>query len=131
MRRRPVRATWLGYGLASAVSLGADMGLFMALIALGLPPVPAATLGYGLGVLVHWFVSSRFVFVGRAARSGPARARQKGLFLGSALIGLAITTATVALGALLGLYPLLAKLVAVAVSFQTTYMLRKHLVFAR
>jgi putative flippase GtrA len=126
-----MRTGWIGYGLASIVSLGADMGLFMVLIRLGVPPVSASATGYGLGILVHWLVSSRIVFAASAAPSGRARTRQKALFLASALVGLLLTMAIVALGALLGLLPIVAKLIAVAVSFQATYVLRKAVVFAR
>ena len=50
--------------------------------------------------------------------------------LASALIGLAITSAIVGLGSYLGLDPRLAKLGAIAVSFQITYILRRSVVFA-
>jgi putative flippase GtrA len=122
--------TWIGSGLASAVSLCADMALFMGFLALHVPPVSASALGYGCGVLIHWRISSRVVFVATAAPGGPARTRQKGLFLASALIGLALTTAIVALAPSLGLQPLGAKLIAIVASFQITYMLRKSVVFA-
>jgi putative flippase GtrA len=45
-------------------------------------------------------------------------------------VGLGITTAIVGLGSRWGVYPLLAKIVAIGVSFQVTYMLRKKVVFA-
>jgi small basic protein len=54
---------------------------------------------------------------------------QKALFVGSALIGLALTMAVVGLGARLGLDPRLAKLVAVATSFVATWLLRNRIVF--
>jgi putative flippase GtrA len=122
--------TLIGYGLASVVALGSDMGLFLGLLAFGTPPVAASALSYGLGIIIHWLISSRVVFAHGAAPAGPARTRQKGLFVASALAGLAVTTAIVALGAAVGLVPLAAKLVAIVVSFQLTYMLRKSVVFA-
>ena len=63
------------------------------------------------------------------AESGAARTRQKALFVVSALIGLAITTAIVWAGDTAGLDPRLAKLVAVAVSFIVTWLLRSRVVF--
>ena len=125
-----LRQTWLRYGLASVVALGADVGLFMLFLHLGFGPAGASALGYGSGILVHWLISSRLVFAQGAAPRGSARTRQKGLFVGSALAGLAVTTAIVALGSRLGLMPLVAKGIAIAVSFQLTYMLRKAVVFA-
>ena len=122
--------TYIRYGLASVLALGSDMGLFLLFLRAGFSPAPASALGYSFGILVHWLISSRLVFAQGAAPRGPERTRQKGLFVGSALVGLAITTTIVALGSQLGLMPMIAKLVAIAVSFQATYMLRKAIVFA-
>jgi len=122
--------TYVRYGIASAVALGSDLGLFIAFLHFGLSPASAAALGYAAGILVHWLISSRLVFAEGAARRGPDRVRQKALFVGSALVGLALTTGIVALGSLMGLMPAVAKLAAIAVSFQTTYLLRKAIVFA-
>jgi len=121
--------TYVRYGLGSAVALAADMALFMLLLRLGMGPASASAAGYTLGIFVHWLISSRLVFSAGAAPAGRARTRQKGLFVASALAGLALTTGIVALGSLAGLPPLLAKLAAILVSFQTTYALRKRLVF--
>lgn len=131
-----VRATlggdvrWLRYIGASVLALATDGGLFLALLAGGMLPVTASATGYVMGILVHWLVSSRLVFAdGAAARGSDERTRQKALFVGSALVGLAITTAIVGGGSAAGLDPRLAKLVAIVVSFQATYMLRRHVVF--
>ena len=128
IRRGEIR--WLNYLLASGLALGSDAGLFLLLLDAGLSPVAASAVGYCAGILVHWLVSSRLVFAdGAAARGSDERHRQKLLFVGSALIGLAITTAIVGTGTALGLDPRLAKLAAIIVSFQTTYLLRRHIVF--
>ena len=101
-----------------------------ALLDAGLAPVPASATGYCAGILVHWLISSRLVFAdGAAARGTGERHRQKLLFVGSAIVGLAVTTAIVGGGSALGLDPRLAKLAAIVVSFQTTYLLRRHIVF--
>ena len=122
--------TFIRYGLASVIALGSDVGLFLAFLRGGFTPAAASALGYGFGILVHWLISSRLVFAEGAAPRGPERTRQKGLFIGSALVGLALTTGIVALGSIIGLLPLVAKLIAVVVSFQATYLLRKAIVFA-
>jgi putative flippase GtrA len=128
VRRGEIR--WLNYLLASGLALGSDAGLFLLLLDAGLAPVTASGTGYCAGILVHWVISSRLVFAdGAAARGTGERHRQKLLFVGSALIGLAVTTAIVGGGSALGLDPRLAKLAAIAVSFQTTYLLRRHIVF--
>ncbi len=121
---------WLRYIGASVLALATDAGLFLMLLAGGMTPVTASATGYIMGILVHWLVSSRLVFAdGAAARGSGERNRQKALFVGSALVGLAITTAIVGGGSGLGLDPRLAKLAAIIVSFQATYMLRRHVVF--
>ncbi|WP_336962098.1 GtrA family protein [Sphingobium aquiterrae] len=124
------RRTYARYLAASATALAVDGGLFLLLLNAGMPAAVASVLGYGAGIGAHWLLSSRSVFIGHIAYSREGRARQKALFLGSAVAGLAITAAIVGIGDMLGLDPRIAKLVAVAVSFQATYMLRKSVVFA-
>ena len=116
---------------ASVIALGCDFACFLVLLELGLTPAPASALGYALGIAVHWLVSSRKVFTGSVARQGAARTRQKALFVGSALAGLAVTTGVVAAASGLGLDPRLAKLVAVAASFTVTWLLRDSVVFRK
>ena len=127
---RILTATLVRYLLASVAALAADMGSFLALLRLGLTPAPASAAGYALGILAHWLLSSRAVFSDQVAARGRRRTRQKALFVGSALVGLALTTAIVGTGTALGLDPRLAKLAAVAVSFAATWLLRQRVVFA-
>lgn len=129
MLRRAYHAVFLRYIGASAVALGVDMATFLALLSLGLPAAPAAAVGYGIGIVAHWLVSSRAVFVGQVAVPGPQRHRQKALFVGSALAGLALTTAIVGSGSAVGIDPRLAKLVAIGASFTLTWLLRNRVVF--
>ena len=117
------------YLAASAVALGFDMASFLVLLAMGLHAAPASALSYTLGILVHWYISSRAVFVAGVAERGPARTRQKALFVASAGIGLALTSAIVGLGDLSGLDPRFAKMAAIAVSFSVTWLLRSKVVF--
>lgn len=122
--------TYLRYIGASAFALAADMGLFLLLLAGGWHSAGAAAISYSAGIAVHWLISTRLVFMAAAQTQGLERARQKALFLGSALAGLGITVGIVWLGDAAGIDPRLAKLAAIAVSFQTTYVLRKTIVFA-
>jgi len=122
--------TYFRYGAASVVALASDIGLFLLLLKLGFSPASAAALGYGTGIFVHWLMSSRLVFPDSRAPRGPERVRQMGLFAASALIGFTVTTGIVTIGSFLGLLPIAAKLAAVIISFQTTYMLRKSIVFS-
>jgi putative flippase GtrA len=125
-----LRLVYVRYIVASAGALGVDMAVFMGALALGAAPVSAAAAGYLTGLVAHWFMSSRAVFVGRLADKGAQRWQQQGLFLGSALVGLGITMAVVGIGHALGADPRLAKLVAIAISFQATYLLRRKIVFS-
>jgi putative flippase GtrA len=115
---------------ASAVSLGVDFAVFMAALSAGVPPALAAACGYIVGIVCHWLISSRMVFVGHVAEDPASRRHQQALFVLSALVGLAITTAIVGVGSRYGLDPRIAKGIAIVVSFQTIYVIRKKVVFA-
>ena len=119
----------LRYLAASALALGVDLGSFLALLALGVPGAPAAAAGYSLGIAAHWLLSSRAVFQQGVAARGPQRTRQKAMFVGSALFGLALTTVIVGTGDALGTDPRLAKLLAIAASFTATWLLREKVIF--
>ena len=124
------RIVYLRYIVASAGALAVDLALFMAALGLGVAAVAASAGGYCAGIAAHWLLSSRAVFSGSLAEAGRARVRQQALFLGSALAGLLTTMAIVGAGTLAGLDPRIGKAVAIAVSFQLTYLLRRRVVFA-
>lgn len=129
MLRRLTEIVLLRYLAASGVALGVDLGSFLLLLQLEVPPAPAAAAGYSLGIVAHWLLSSRAVFTQGVADRGPERTRQKALFVMSALFGLALTTGIVGTGTSLGIDPRLAKLAAIAVSFTATWLLREKLIF--
>jgi putative flippase GtrA len=117
------------YILASVGALAVDMGTFLALLSAGVPPVAASAMGYGIGIMVHWILSSRKVFAEQVAAGGMERTRQKAMFVVSALIGLGVTTLIVGGASAAGLDPRIAKLCAIVVSFAVTWLLRKRVVF--
>ena len=117
------------YLVASIGALALDIAAFTALLAGGVDAALAAGLGYALGILAHWLLSSRAVFVGDVVARGPGRRRQKALFIASALVGLALTTAIVGGADLAGIHPHPAKLVAIVASFAAVWMLRSRIVF--
>lgn len=123
------RVMLLRYLFASIGALAVDMGSFLALLALGTAPVIASAAGYSLGIVAHWLLSSRAVFTDSVATNRGARNRQKALFVGSALVGLAMTTLIVGVGTGLGLDSRLSKIVAIGASFTATWLLRKRIVF--
>jgi putative flippase GtrA len=121
---------YIRYVGASAVSLGVDFAVFMAALSVGVPPALAAACGYIVGIVCQWLISSRIVFVGQVAEGSASRRHQQALFVLSALVGLGITTAIVGVGSRYGLDPRIAKGIAIVVSFQATYVIRKKFVFA-
>lgn len=124
------RITYARYVMASATALAADLSLFMTLLHVGMAAAPAAAISYCLGLFVHWMVSSRVVFPNQLRPFASQRRKQKLLFVASTGVGLAVTTAIVGTSGTMGLDPRIAKLIAAALSFQITYILRKTVVFA-
>jgi putative flippase GtrA len=120
---------FLRYLAASVGALAVDVGAFLACLSLSVPAGPASALGYSLGILAHWLMSSRAVFGDSVAAGGLARTRQKALFVISALVGLVLTTAIITLADRAGLDPRVAKGGAVAVSFLATWLIRSRFVF--
>ena len=114
---------------ASVIALAADVSTFLLLLQLGVFAAGASAASYSLGILVHWLVSSRKVFHDSVASHGIERTKQKAMFVVSALIGLALTTAIVGAGDLTGVDPRLAKLVAIVASFTLTWVLRNKIIF--
>ena len=122
--------TYMRYLVVSVAALAVDLALFLLLLSAGVMAVVASALGYSLGILVHWLLSSRKVFHDRVSERGSAeRTQQKAMFVMSALLGLGVTMGIVGLGEWLGLDPRVAKLVAIGVSFQLTYFLRNIIIF--
>ena len=120
---------FLRYLGASIGALAVDVSAFFAALAFGTAAGPASALGYSLGILAHWLMSSRAVFHDGLAEVGRRRTIQKTYFVLSALAGLMLTTMIVTLGDHAGIDPRLAKLGAVAASFTLTYVLRAQIVF--
>ena len=123
------QVTLLRYAIASLGALAVDLGTFQALLSAHVRPMEASAIGYSLGIMAHWLLSSRKVFADQLAPSGLARTRQKALFVVSALIGLALTTLIVGLATGIGIDPRVAKLFAIVSSFTATWLLRQRVVF--
>jgi putative flippase GtrA len=127
--RAPV-GRFVRYGLASASGTLVDLMAMGLLVWGGLAPGLAAACGYALGTLWHWQVSSRLVFADRLAEQGSGRRRQQVLFVGSALLGLALTTAIVTIATMQGVAPHYAKLAAMGAAFASVWLVRLAFVFA-
>ncbi|MDN3646782.1 GtrA family protein [Pontixanthobacter aestiaquae] len=127
LKMRDIRL--LRYLLASVGALAVDVGCFLLLLSASIAAAPAAAIGYSLGILAHWVLSSRTVFTDTVAEKGHQRTKQKVLFVISALAGLALTTTIVGAADLYAIDPRPAKLVAIAASFTLTWLLRSRVVF--
>ena len=117
------------YMVASATGTAIDLGSFLVLYRYGTPAIGAAVAGYVLGMIAHWFVSSRYVFADRLAGPGLARGRQQALFAASAVFGLLLTAGIVGVVESRGGDPRIGKLLAMGVSFASVFLLRLTLVF--
>ncbi len=122
------RFTFTRYLAASLVSLAFDLAIFSSILAFRFEASLASAIGYCAGIVVHWIVSANWVFAGKA-REGGALHLQRAFFAGSALLGLAITVATVSLLSNAGVHAVAAKAVAVGLSFVIVYGARKWGVF--
>jgi len=58
------------YLVASIVSLAFDTSIFLTLVTFAIIPGYAAAVGYAAGILIHWMISSSFVFPVRPNRAG-------------------------------------------------------------
>ena len=130
-RLRPLALQFAGYVAVSGTALIVDVTVYWSLLrVLGIAAMAAAG-GYVCGVLVHYLLSSRLVFAGRLnARGVAAEAPVVARFFMAGGTGMLVTVATVGLLAdLLGLHPLVAKMVAAGLSFVTVFTVLRVFVF--
>ncbi|MBK7792410.1 MAG: GtrA family protein [Betaproteobacteria bacterium] len=125
---RAVLREGLAYGVASALSLGVDLGVLFALVRVGLPAAPASAIGYAAGLVIHYLLAIRLVFVHRRFRSTVGF--ELGLYAATGVAGLLMTVAIVAAGQRLGFSLAFAKGVAVLASFVVVYLVRRALMFS-
>ena len=117
------------YGLVSVAALGCDFFVFLALAKSGVIPAIAGMAGYALGLVLHFVLSTIFVF--DTAATSKTRARLFGEFAVSGGAGLVITAAVITVMThQLHAAPVIAKLTAVIVSFVIVFLLRRSVVFA-
>ncbi len=125
---RRLVAVYGRYLAVSVAALGVDTALYLALLHAGLIAGAAAALGYLAGAVLHWCLATAFIF--RADDDRRRRRAQFAQYLLSGVVGLLITSATVhALVAGLGADTILAKIAAIAVSFNVVFVLRKTAIF--
>lgn len=115
------------YGAASALALGLDWGLLLALTALGLNYLVASGTGFLSGVAVTYLLSVSVVFRHRAVAD---RRRELAGFVAVGLAGLLLTQGLMALWVeRLHLRPGLAKIPTAAIVFVFNFTVRRALLF--
>lgn len=123
-------AVLVRYGAVSVLALAADVLIYTVLLMNAWPATASATVGYAIGIAIHYVFSRRRVF--QSVAQGTAERREMLGFFLSGLLGLAITTGIVHVGAVvLGANPMIAKALAVIVSFILIYLVRRTVVFTQ
>ncbi len=114
------------YYLTAGAAAILDVGVFLMLMAAGLPLPPAATLSFIAAAALNYQLTSRYVFRAEATWRG------FGLFFCGALGGLGINVLVTVLAATqLGLSPVLAKIAAVGTAFFANFLINAVFVFRR
>jgi putative flippase GtrA len=117
------------YSIVSAMALALDFAVFLGLNAAFGHATLAGVIGYGCGIVLHYFLSRHFVF--NAMRSKKSAHRLFTEFVASGLIGLAVTAVVIAVATgPLGLSPIIAKILAAGGSFIGVFLIRRTVVFA-
>jgi putative flippase GtrA len=118
----------LRYALVSGLALAIDFAVFIGLNGVIGHPTMSGVVGYGVGIVVHYFLSRRFVF---EARDAKAAHRLFAEFAASGIVGLMATAAVIAVATTeFGLAPVYAKLLAAGASFIGVFLIRRTVVFA-
>jgi putative flippase GtrA len=114
----------LQYGVTGGIAAVVDAGGFALLVNAKLSIVVASCLSFCIAALVNYNLTSQFVFDREATVRGFAS------FLGAALIGLTVNVGVTFMGVfMMGLPPLPAKLMGIAIAFFANFLLILRVVF--
>jgi putative flippase GtrA len=117
------------YTIMSALALGLDLGLFLALTNGQVNPSTAGIISYVAGLMLHYLMSVNYVFDPSIAEKSDIRLF--GEFVLTGLVGLFITAIVISIATdHVGLPALVGKIAAVATSFIAVFLLRRTIVFA-
>lgn len=117
------------YTVASVLALGLDLVAFNALLLAGVRATLAGVAGYAAGLILHYVLSSRFVF--RTEGSSKTGMQRFVEFSLSGGVGLAMTWAIIHVATDFAHMPaMVGKAAAVAASFLVVFVLRRSIVFA-
>jgi putative flippase GtrA len=118
----------LGYMVASAIALGADMGLLTVLVQFFYwGTLTAATTSFLAGACVAYALSVRFVFRLHRLRN---RRAEFAAFVAIGLVGVVVNAAVIYSAVnFLGLHYLIAKCIAAGFTFSCNFLLRRQILF--
>ena len=115
---------FLQYGLTGGIAAVVDAGGFVLLVNAKLSIVVASCLSFCIAALVNYNLTSQFVFDREATVRGFAS------FLIAALIGLTVNIGVTFMGVfMMGLPPLAAKLMGIAIAFIVNFLINLRIVF--
>jgi putative flippase GtrA len=115
---------FLQYGVTGGIAAVVDAGGFVLLVAVKLSIVVASCLSFCVAALVNYNLTSRFVFKREATVRGFT------LFMAAALIGLTVNIGVTLMGVFtVGLPPLAAKLMGIAIAFIVNFLINLRIVF--
>lgn len=114
----------LQYAVTGGIAAVVDAGGFVLLVNAKLGIVVAGCLSFCIAALVNYNLTSQFVFNREATLRGFAP------FLAAALIGLTVNLGVTSMGVfVVGLPPLAAKLMGIAIAFFVNFLLNLRVVF--
>lgn len=118
------------YTGVNVVSVVVDYAIFLSLLHLIGMPVLASTIGHAAAFSLNYVLSRKVVFGTDGEHKGERRLFTE--FMATGLLGLALTASVTAAGIyLLGFAPIIAKTLAMLLTFVTLYIIRSRLVFTR
>ena len=116
------------YTAVSAFAWLVDVAiLFFAAMQLGLPHYLSAAIGYTVGLLVHYLLSVRYVFVYRRM-AGQWRTEVL-IYVLTGLLGIVLSALIVHVGSLLNLPLIVSKIIATGITFAAVFVVRKVALF--
>lgn len=116
------------YSAASAAALALDFIVYLVLTRLHMSLPIAGVMGYSAGAVLHYALSTRFVFDTRSIDK--VQPRLLGEFILSGLAGVIVTGYVISLASGAGVPAFSAKLLATGASFLVVFALRRYVVFA-
>lgn len=114
----------LQYAVTGGVAAVIDAGGFVLLLNAKLSIVAAGCLSFCIAAVVNYALTSQFVFNREATLRGFAP------FMAGALVGLTVNVSVTFMGMfMVGLPPLAAKLIGIAIAFIVNFLINLHIVF--